>query len=92
MARKALSLILFVLILFTALSGTFTASAVYDNTHVNTGNGRNDIVEIAKTQVGYYEGIEQYAGYTKYGYWYHQYMNEHSAFITAAWCAMFVSW
>lgn len=31
-------------------------SAAYENTHVNIGNQREDIVSIAETQVGYHEG------------------------------------
>ncbi len=92
MKKRTLTAFLFFMLIFYHISGSFTVSAVYENTYINTGDGRVDIVEIAKTQIGYYEGIEQYAGYTRYGDWYHQYMGESSGFITAAWCAMFVSW
>ncbi len=59
-----------------------------------TKNQRVDIVNIAKSQVGYYEGnsSSQLSGevagslnYTEYARWFGQYQGE-------AWCAMFVSW
>jgi hypothetical protein len=57
-----------------------------------TGNQRTDIVNIAKSQVGYQEGSSssqlsgtKYGGknYTEYGRWYG---------MQDMWCAMFVSW
>jgi hypothetical protein len=57
-----------------------------------TGDPRVDIVNIAKSQIGYYEGSNssQLSGmtggnknYTEYGYWYG---------MQDQWCAMFVSW
>ena len=57
-----------------------------------TGNQRTDIVNVAKSQVGYQEGSsssklsgESYGGsnYTEYGRWYG---------MQDMWCAMFVSW
>ena len=57
-----------------------------------TGNQRTDIVNIAKSQVGYQEGSSSsqlsgssYGGknYTEYGRWYG---------LQDMWCAMFVSW
>ncbi len=73
-----------------------TASAAYENTHVNTGDQALDIIAIAETQVGYLEGslAGTTAGsnnYTKYGVWYDDYYNT-SGFSRGAWCAMFVSW
>lgn len=62
-------------------------------TEVNlTGNPRTDIVNIAKSQVGYQEGGssnqlsgEVYGGvnFTEYGRWYG---------VQSMWCAMFASW
>ncbi len=52
-----------------------------ENTHVNTGNQRKDILAVAMTQLGYTEG---YPNDTKYGDWYGLPYNP--------WCAMFVSW
>ena len=57
-----------------------------------TGNQRTDIVNVAKSQIGYQEGASssQLSGtvrgsknYTEYGRWYG---------IQDMWCAMFVSW
>lgn len=92
MAKRIISLVLFQLMIFAALSGVFSANALYENTYTNTGKGQSDIVEIAKTQIGYVEGCEQYTGYTKYGAWYNTNYAHDNAFITAPWCAMFVSW
>ena len=45
-----------VLLLCMGLCSGLPVSAAYENTHVNSGNPRVDIVEIAKTQIGYLEG------------------------------------
>ncbi|MBQ4561339.1 MAG: InlB B-repeat-containing protein [Clostridia bacterium] len=63
--------------------------AAFENTHINTGNGAEDIIAVALTQLGYMEGslegtVQGYNDCTKYGEWYG--LNYH------AWCAMFVSW
>ncbi len=73
-----------------------TAFAAYDNTHVNTGNQVEDIIAVARTQIGYHEGsLGGTTGgsnnYTKYGVWYDNYFGQ-SGFSYGAWCAMFVSW
>lgn len=74
-------------------SGFSVSAASFENTYKNTGNGQTDIVEVAKTQIGYYEGYEGSNGYTKYGDWYHaHYAGGDKSFINAPWCAMFVSW
>ena len=57
------------------------ANAAYENTYKNTGNQRTDIIEVAKTQLGYREGSNND---TKYGTWY--------GLPNNPWCAMFVSW
>lgn len=81
--RKLLKLIVCIsLIVALAISAlSLSAGATYENTHNNSGDQAQDIVSIAETQVGYYEG---YDGYTKYGDWY--------GMPNADWCAMFVSW
>lgn len=81
--KKVLKLVVCVsLIAALAISAlTLSARAIYENTYNNTGNQAQDIVGIAETQVGYYEGSN---GYTKYGDWY--------GMPNADWCAMFVSW
>lgn len=61
--------------------GLYGTSYAYPNTHVNTGNQREDIVAVARTQIGYREGSNND---TKYGEWY--------GINHASWCAMFVSW
>lgn len=57
-------------------------STAYPNTYKNTGMGADDIVGVAKTQVGY----KQNSAGTKYGDWYNK------IFVNQPWCAMFVSW
>lgn len=55
--------------------------AAYENTYVNTGDQRADLIGVALTQVGYREGSNNY---TKYGVWF-----GHS---NMAWCGAFISW
>lgn len=84
MVKKFLCTILALFICFSIVPATdliIKADAAYENTHVNTGNQREDIVAVAKTQLGYTEG---YNNDTKYGDWY--------GLPNRAWCAMFVSW
>ncbi len=66
-----------------------------------SGNQRRDIVNVAKSQIGYQEGnnSSQIAGtvqgsnnYTEYGRWYTYHKDDSYNFIDAQWCAMFVSW
>ena len=75
-------------------SSSYMSGKYYRNlTAVNlTGNQRTDIVNVAKSQVGYQEGSSSsqlsgstYGGsnYTEYGRWYG---------MQDMWCAMFVSW
>lgn len=52
--KKSLSLLLAVIMLMCAVS--MRGSAAYENTYTNTGNQRNDIIGVAKTQLGYKEG------------------------------------
>lgn len=54
--------------------------AAYENTYVNTGNQRQDLLGVALTQVGYREEN----GRTKYGEWY--------GHPTVEWCAVFICW
>ena len=53
----------------------------FPNTHVNTGNQRMDILQVALTQLGYEEGPQNDS---KYGSW--------LGFPNAAWCASFIGW
>lgn len=73
--------VLLVLVLLVSVLPPAPVSAAYENTHVNTGNQRADIIGVALTQVGY---IEEAGGVTKYGIWYN--------YPTADWCGIFVSW
>ncbi len=57
------------------------AADEYENTHINTGDYRTDLISVAKTQLGFREG--EYND-TKYGTWY--------GLPNQPWCAMFVSW
>ncbi|MBR5272468.1 MAG: DUF2272 domain-containing protein [Clostridia bacterium] len=83
MKNRIISIILVLVLCFSAISTSiFQASAYstgYPNTHKNTGNQVHDIISIAKTQVGY---TENYG--TKYGAW--------LGVPNTAWCAAFVSW
>ena len=90
--KKTASYLLIAALLFTAFAGlqfvsTTEAQAAsyptgYPNTYKNMGNYANDIIGVARTQVGYKENSVG----TKYGYWYSP------GFVGMPWCAMFVSW
>ena len=56
MKKKIVSAILAVLIMLTCFP--ISVFAAYENTHVNTGNQRYDIVEIALSQNGYGEQLK----------------------------------
>jgi len=62
-------------------------STSHPNTHVNTGNQRNDVVAIAETQLGYAENPG-----TKYGAWWQQVTGSSHNFVNEAWCVMFALW
>ncbi|MBE6741091.1 MAG: CHAP domain-containing protein [Ruminococcaceae bacterium] len=80
--KKITSLFLALIMVLSVSTGmATTAFAAYENTYKNTGNQRTDIVQVAKTQLGYTEGKNNN---TKYGAWYGLNYNP--------WCAMFVSW
>ena len=81
MGKHVMALAAAVLLLAAmAVPGTVQA-AEYENTYVNTGNQRKDIIGVAMTQLGYKEGPENSS---KYGSWIGQ--------ANSAWCASFVSW
>ena len=91
--RRAISAAITISIIVSVIFAT-PVHAAYENTHINTGNQIEDLIGVAKTQIGYKEGPsasqmdgDTYAGdynYTKYGQWY--------GINPGAWCAMFVSW
>jgi len=78
MKKRIFALFLLLPLLITLI---VPANAAYENTHSNTGDQRSDIIAVAKTQLGYTEGSNNY---TKYGVWYGQ--------PNSAWCGMFVAW
>ncbi len=80
--NRFLCLLLALLMLPMMIPGlVLSVSADYENTYVNTGDQRADIIGVALTQLGYRQGTY---GYTKYGAWYGSpYMD---------WCGAFISW
>lgn len=91
--KKILSVILAVIIMMSIASVSYAYNDGFPNTHRNTGKNIKDLIEIAKTQVGYTElntstgspiAPNDPAGYTKYG--------ESFGAPTGEWCAYFVSW
>lgn len=85
MQKRILSFILaWILILacfpFWAVEAQATPNT-HPNTHVNTGDQRYDIIQVARTQVGYYEGTNND---TKYGAEFN--------INNLGWCGAFVSW
>ena len=81
MSRLVCLLLVMALLPLCVQGGAIEAKAAYENTHVNTGDQRADLIGVALTQVGYREGSN---GYTKYGDWYGAPYTD--------WCGMFVSW
>ncbi len=80
---------LFTAILLIISVAKLSVSADFENTYTNTGDKAADIIEIARTQLGYMEGsiegtVQGSNDCTKYGEWYGLNYNP--------WCAMFVSW
>ncbi len=100
-----LSLVLMIILIpiprAEALTPSYTPSSQYRTSSYHsaltayslTGNNRTDLIEVAKTQIGYHEGnstndlgggnTSGSGNYTEYGYWYG---------LQDQWCAMFVSW
>lgn len=84
MKNWKLRLLAAVLAVFTLLPGVlpvYAAAPEYQNTYVNTGNQREDIIGVALTQLGFQEGP---FNDTKYGTW--------NNLPYQPWCASFVSW
>ena len=76
--KKLLSIILVALMIVSMVP---IANAAYENTYSNTGNQRNDIIGVAKTQVNYVEGSNNN---NKYG----SYFGHNNV----EWCAYFIVW
>ena len=83
--KRCLSLALAACLTLALLPGVAFAGnpegLTYQNTHVNTGNQRQDMVAVALTQLGY---REVYDNDTKFGDW--------SGYPYQPWCATFISW
>ena len=85
--KRSVSFIVSILMILSCL--TYFVSADFENTYTNTSDKAADIIEIARTQLGYMEGslegtVQGSNDCTKYGEWYGLNYNP--------WCAMFVSW
>ncbi len=57
------------------------AFAAYENTYVNTGNQIADLIGVARTQIGYVEGSNNYNKYA-----------ESFGNANQPWCGFFISW
>lgn len=86
--KRLVSVMMAVVMIFGILP-QLSVSAAYENTHINTGNQAYDIVEVAKTQIGYTEGSNND---TKYNRWYGRLSGFPSDGYGYAWCQTFVAW
>ena len=68
------------------LNVSLTSWAAYENSYVNTGNQADDIVGVARTQIGYHEIGDNY---TKYNEWFGSLSGMGYNY---AWCQTFVAW
>jgi len=74
--------IISLLLVISMLAGfCLYAGAAYENTYKNNGDQLVDVIGVAKTQIGYHEGSNNY---TKYGVWFGN--------ANVAWCAVFLAW
>ena len=107
-----LSAIPFCAVEVNALTPTYSVSSAYKATSFYsklcdvklTGNQRDDIINVALSQVGYVEGSYagdyggaddgSYINYTEYNYWYNKCITTNMPVggSYAHWCATFVSW
>ena len=85
MLKRAIRLLMLSILILTtvfpAVPFVHATPMDHPNTYKNTGNMRADIIGVALTQVGYYEGKNND---TKYGIWY--------GLNNRGWCGMFVAW
>ena len=84
--KNCFLLVVLSILLCLPFSLSLPAEAAYENTHVNTGDQATDLVEVARTQVGYHEGTNNY---TKYNVWFGS-LNDYG--YNYAWCQTFVAW
>lgn len=95
MLKKCLCMTLCAVLCMMLLCGN--AAASFENTYTLTGDAAADLVGVAMTQVGYWEGSLEgdaygdWDNYQKYGVWYDENV-EYIGVSTAAWSAAFVSW
>ena len=107
-----LSAIPFYMLKANALTPTYSVSSAYKATSYYsklcdvklTGNQRDDIINVALSQVGYVEGSSSgdyggandgsYLNYVEYNYWYNKCVSSSMPVggSYAHWCATFVSW
>ena len=87
--KRAFAICLTGMVITVLPSTALKASAAYENTHINTGNQREDIVAVAKTQIGYHEGANNE---TKYNHWLGAISGYPAGGYGYAWCHAFVSW
>ncbi len=88
--KKAFVVFMNLVILMTVLPNiSIKVNAAYDNTHINTGNQREDIVKVAETQIGYHEGENND---TKYNRWNGKISGYPVSGYGYPWCHCFVSW
>lgn len=74
--------IISLLLVISMLAGfCLYAGAAHENTYKNNGDQLVDVIGVAKTQIGYHEGSNNY---TKYGVWFGN--------ANVAWCAVFLAW
>ena len=87
MKKKLTSTILSAVLMLSALP--ISSLADFENTHVNTGDMREDIVAVAETQIGYHEDPE---GETPYNHFIGSLPDCPADGYGYAWCQSFVSW
>ncbi len=79
--NRLVCLFLVAVLLVTCLPVIQVRADDFPNTYTNTGNQRQDLLGVARTQVGY---REESGGYTKYGAWF--------GYSSMDWCGAFISW
>ena len=91
--KRVISILFALTFIASLVLNAYAYADTHPNTHQNTGNNLEDLISVARTQVGYTEldkttglPIEPNgaAGYTKYG--------DSFGDPTGEWCAYFLSW
>ncbi len=90
MNRRILAAALSAVLMITAFPAVpLSTFADFENTHINTGDQREDIVAVAETQIGYHEDPE---GETPYNHFVGSLPDCPADGYGYAWCHSFVSW